>query len=244
MITSIHQPHFFPWYGYINKIASSDIFVLLDECQFTKGSKMNRQTLLCNNGSLKYITLPVVKQGLLSTPYKNIIISDDSWRTNCKQFIMNNYKKYPYFNEIWNKIDYIFNLDCDHIFDIVNETILCILKMLDIKTKIVYQSNLDLRKELKNNELLIDILLKVECSHYISGNGARKYMDICKFKENHIKVSFQEFTYPSYDKYINHNETNISILDLLFNQGIRYTQEYVKNDAEKSRKIYLSEGNE
>lgn len=242
MLVSIHQPHFFPWYGYINKIASSDVFVLLDECQFSKGSKMNRQTLLCNNGTLKYITLPVIKSGLLETPYNQIRISNDAWRQSCKDFIINNYKKYPYFDEVWNEINYIFLMEDQYVFDIVNESILCLLRILDINTKIVYQSHLNLAKNLKNNELLIEICKKVNCIHYISGNGARKYMELDQYNNQNIQVDYQTFQYPEYEKKIYHQETNISILDILFNIGIEKTKAYVKNDALNSRKIYMDEG--
>ncbi|MDE6952378.1 MAG: WbqC family protein, partial [Erysipelotrichales bacterium] len=118
MLVSIHQPHFFPWYGYINKIASSDVFIVLDECQFTKGSKMNRQTLLCNNKQLKYITVPVEKKDILEKKYNEIIISSDSWKDSCKNFIINNYCKYPFFDEVWNEINYIFDLDYKFVSEI------------------------------------------------------------------------------------------------------------------------------
>ena len=45
---AIHQPNFFPWMGYFEKISRSDVFVFFDDVQFPKkgGSWSNRVKLL------------------------------------------------------------------------------------------------------------------------------------------------------------------------------------------------------
>lgn len=55
---AMHQPHYFPWLGYLDKMAKADEFVVLDEVQFTDGSPMSRNKLLlfdgCNYRSLLF----------------------------------------------------------------------------------------------------------------------------------------------------------------------------------------------
>ena len=63
MIVGIHQLHYFPWMGYLDKMAKSDAFVLLDEVQLNDASYMFRHTLLDKNGEKKYITIPFNKKG-------------------------------------------------------------------------------------------------------------------------------------------------------------------------------------
>ena len=38
MRVAIHQPNFFPWYPYFEKILRADIFVILQNCQFEKNN--------------------------------------------------------------------------------------------------------------------------------------------------------------------------------------------------------------
>ena len=42
MIITIHQPNFFPYYPFFQKMKDSDIFVILKHCQFEKNNFQNR----------------------------------------------------------------------------------------------------------------------------------------------------------------------------------------------------------
>jgi len=46
-LVAIHQPNFFPWLGYFDKIRQADVFVMLDSVQFQKtgGTWSNRVML-------------------------------------------------------------------------------------------------------------------------------------------------------------------------------------------------------
>ena len=57
-----HQPNFFPWFGYFEKMAKCDLFVFSDDVQFPKQCYVNRVTLPIN-GSPAYLTLPVIRGG-------------------------------------------------------------------------------------------------------------------------------------------------------------------------------------
>jgi hypothetical protein len=61
MIVGIHQPNFIPWLGYFYKILKSDIFIILDDVQYTKNSFINRNKIKTPNNS-QWLTLPVKKQ--------------------------------------------------------------------------------------------------------------------------------------------------------------------------------------
>ena len=62
MTVSIHQPNFIPWIGYFYKILKSDVFVILDNVQFTKNGLTNRNQIKTPEGP-GWLTLPVVQSG-------------------------------------------------------------------------------------------------------------------------------------------------------------------------------------
>lgn len=58
MILSVHQPNFFPWLPYFNKIQNSDVFIFLGNVQFARRQYQNRffyggmwHTMSVNSGS-------------------------------------------------------------------------------------------------------------------------------------------------------------------------------------------------
>jgi hypothetical protein len=64
MILSTYQPYFAPFPGFFHKMLLSDIFVLLDEVQFPRGTTwITRNRFKHDQGSL-WITVPVRKKGL------------------------------------------------------------------------------------------------------------------------------------------------------------------------------------
>jgi WbqC-like protein family len=60
MIVSIMQPYFFPYIGYFQLAACSDIFVFHDDVQYIKGGWVNRNRIL-RDGQPRWLTLPVRK---------------------------------------------------------------------------------------------------------------------------------------------------------------------------------------
>ena len=59
---AIHQPHYFPWLGYLDKMAKANEFVVLDEVQFADGSPMSRNRFLQVDGKAKLLSLSIEKR--------------------------------------------------------------------------------------------------------------------------------------------------------------------------------------
>ena len=62
MILAAHQSNDLPWCGYFYKIAYCDIFVILDDVQFTKNSYQNRTRIKGPQGPI-WLTQPVLHSG-------------------------------------------------------------------------------------------------------------------------------------------------------------------------------------
>ena len=223
MKVAIHQPHYFPWLGYLNKMARTDTFILMDEVQITDSSNMYRNQLLTSGGIPKYLTIPFHKADYKHKAYKELMINSQVyWQKDHANFIRENYRKFQYFEEIWEILSPLLFKEYFSLSEVVIDSVYLLKKTFEIPTRIVLQSELDYPRDSKKNQLVLDLCLAVGADHYLSGNGAKKYMEIEPFTEKEIKVTFQDYVASEYKQ--NNGQMpfvpGLSALDQLLNLGI------------------------
>lgn len=225
MIAAIHQHHYFPWLGYMDKMARADVFLLLDRVQLNDNSYMFRHQLLDKNGEKKYITIPFVKKGYMLRPYNELEINRAvDWQTRQKNFICDNYRRHPFFNEIWAEIEPVFSGEFELLWQATDASLQIMRRLLGVTTPLVYQSRLE-DVPGKKSEFLIGLLRQLGAETYLSGNGAKKYMDMEQFADAGIRVTYQDFSLPTYpQKNASAFVGGISGLDILFNCGVDETR--------------------
>ncbi len=88
----------------------------------------------------------------------------------------------------------------------------------------------DLNVNGEKNELLINILKKLEAKYYLSGDGARNFLDIEKFYQNGLEIVYNKFKHPVYNQLHGEFVCNLSIIDIFFNCGVEKTKQYLNYD--------------
>jgi hypothetical protein len=171
MIITIHQPNFFPYYPFFQKMKDSDKFVILENCQFEKNNFQNRFSL---NG--KWYTMSTNK-GLDPIITKKYLNPEKDW-VRIKNML-------PEYRSILGLFDECIS---DSLSETNSKIIIKIKKLLNIETEILF----DFQTNLTSTDRLVDICLKYGAKTYISGMSGRVYIDIDKFKNNGIDVIFQQ----------------------------------------------------
>jgi len=216
MIVTIHQPEHMPWLGFFHKIAQADVYVLLDNVQFTKNNWQNRNRFIDRYGKLFWLSVPVIMKGHTNKLFKDMLIANNlNWKRKYWGRLFDAYCKHKYFkvyeSELYN---ILVSSDYEFLFDLNYEIIQFFCRQLKINTKIIRASALNVHG--KQSALLAMICTELGASVYLSGPSGRDYLDVSLFKNNNIDVQFHHFINQKYTMMDGHN---LSTLDLLFNHG-------------------------
>ena len=103
------------------------------------------------------------------------------------------------------------------------------MSALNLMTCTVNSSTL--KKSSNRSQRLLDICKHLDASCYISGISGKDYLDEKIFHNSGIKIIYENFQHPVYKQIYGNFIENLSILDLLFNEG------------ENSQKILISAKN-
>ncbi|MBL76904.1 MAG: hypothetical protein CL763_08290 [Chloroflexi bacterium] len=228
----IHQPEYLPWLGFFKKIMNSELFVLLDDAQFRKKGWQNRNRIRIKNGTT-LLSIPVHAH---SYPKINEVTIDNekNWSFRHQKSILSNYANAPFFDEIKDVIESIFNKNFEYLVELNTEIIKLIMNVLNIKTKVCFSSELHILK--KGSDRVLDICKAVDAKNYITGTfWAESNLQIEEFQKANINVEFQKFQHPTYNQIHGKFVPEMSIIDLLFNEGKSNAKKILHDSSVDSR---------
>lgn len=217
MIVSINQPAYLPWLGYFHRIHLSDVHVTLDHVQFEKNSFINRNKIRTKEGS-SMLTVPLKTKGLFGNLALNTIeIAEESWSSKHLKSIQNSYSKANYFKKYEGTLCEFYSKRYARLIDLILPMNKWLSEELNIKTKTVLSS--EMQVEGTKSDLVLNICKALNAKTYLSGALGRDYINLKLFEDNGINVIFQEYKHPEYKQVYPGFESYMTALDLLLNHG-------------------------
>jgi hypothetical protein len=223
----ITQSDYIPWKGLFDIINSVDKFIIYDDMQYTRRDWRNRNKIK-NCDGLLWLTIPVKVKGKYFQKINETEIIDQNWASQHWKTICHNYSKAKYFG-IYKDIFATLYLDnTEKMLSRINYKFTrAICNILDIKTEILWSHNFELLAG--KTERLVDLCEKVDANQYFSGPNAKNYIQQELFEEAGIKLCYFDYTgYPQYHQLFDDFYHDVSIIDLLFNEG-QNAKKYMKS---------------
>lgn len=224
-VVAIHQPNHLPWLGYFRKIARADIFVFLDDAQFSKGSYINRVQVLAA-GAPRWLTLPV--SASLGKPINKTPVATDGWHRAQLDKIEAYYRSAPFFAEVFPVIaDLLTSAEGPSIGHINAAVIMALAQRLGLVTPFSRSSRLSLPPA-SGDARLVAIVRALGGQVYLSGGGGAKYQDATAFERAEICLRYNDTDLPSYDQGGIPFVPGLSVIDALFWTGFAATARLIR----------------
>ena len=222
MKVSIIQPCFAPWLGYFEQMLIGDIFIYMDDVQYTKKDWRNRNQLKSPNGA-KYITVPVKKTNRETLINEVLISYNEPWEERILNQIDQWYRKAPNYQKGRQLVENVFKMKSEKLIDLNFHLNNEILKFMGVEKEIKFSSEVP-RNSVTKNERIVEICKYFKSNLLYDGNSAKKFIDQKLFANNGIEVIFQDYRQVPYSQQWGEYLPYMSILDLLLNITENYKE--------------------
>lgn len=209
------QPYIFPKLSYWKLINCVDTFVISDDAQYTKGGWINKNRLLINK-EIKNFSIPI-KQDNHEKRINERFLAENWSRQKQKLLflIKENYKNTNNFAEIYFLIKKIFDYESVSLSNFLVNSIIEINKYLNIDTRIIKSSSLNMSKEYKKEKKIIEICNVLSKKKYINAIGGQKIYNKHEFKKYDIELLFLDSNKRIINESFTTVNTDLSILHIM-----------------------------
>ncbi|WP_347175255.1 WbqC family protein [Polaribacter uvawellassae] len=229
MKIAIMQPYLFPYIGYFQLINTVDTFVIYDDVNFIKKGYINRNSILDNSNRMLF-SFPLIKASQNKKINSINIDSSLKWREKFIKSIQHNYKKAPFFNEVFPIIEEIvFYNQSENLSHFLINSLKLVSGYLNIDTEFIISSALEKNNDLKGEDKILEICKILKADQYINPIGG---LDLYKkdfFSRENIKLNFLKSEEITYKQYNNNFIPWLSIIDVLMFNSKENIDEILKS---------------
>ncbi|MCW5699425.1 MAG: WbqC family protein [Rhodospirillales bacterium] len=224
-VVAIHQPNYLPWLGYFWKMARADVFVFLDDVQYSKNGYINRVRILDGEAS-RWLTVPVSFR--LGDTISAVYPAQSDWSPRHCDTLRQRYRRAAAFSEIWPDIENLYRDAPDADLATINRFFIERLAvMLGLTCRCLTSSSLDTSGAVGDDRLIRIVQAIEPGAMYLSGRGGANYQDPGKFRDAGSRLVYTDFAHPEYSQGIDTFYSGLSVVDALFHCGLARVSDWL-----------------
>ncbi len=237
MKIAMMQPPFLPWQGIFELILNADVFIFLDDFQYSTRSHHTRNKLFVAKETVGFYSVHVNRP---KTPIigldKVALQSNGRWREDLLKRMRFVYSKTHYFSKYYPRIESWLLEDSSSLAELNIKGVKTLCSILNIEKKFLCSS--DFTKEIGatsvRTQRVVDLLEWSKADLYLSANGSFEYMLEDNYDYIKHPVLFQNYEPANYEqKHSREFVPYLSVLDALYNIGSDATYELIKSGTKK-----------
>lgn len=214
----ISQPMYFPWPGLLEQIRFCDVFVYYDDVQYARGF-FNRVQIKSPYG-IRWLTVPLRNKRRDQLINEVQIDNTQDWKTSHYNQLQQAYNKAPYRREMFKLVDEVLSQEYDNIGELAQastEALFCYFS--NITGKFIIKKSSSMKIPGSSTQRLIDLCSAEKAGIYLTGHGARHYLEHENFEAFGIDVAYIDYSLTEYPQQHGNFTPYVSTLDLIANCG-------------------------
>lgn len=223
---AMHQSQYIPWPPYFKKLAEADVFVLMDSVQYQKNGVQNRNKVRDKNGDF-WLTIPVT--GALEDSIAAKRLATPAWREKHWKSLSAAYGRAPRWSALADGLRALYAADYATLGEVNERFLAFMLEKLGLKTRVVKLSALAVPGA--KTELVVNACKAVGGTRYLSGTGAKEYLDPAAFEAAGLALEWRASAPPSYPQFHGEPIAGLSMLDMMLNVEPSAIGDYLRRDA-------------
>ena len=214
----ISQSMYFPWIGLLEQIQLADVFVHYDDVQFSKGSFVNRVQIKTPRG-VSWLTIPLHGFKFGQSISEVMVNHLTDWRGQHQDILFKSYFDAPFRDEMIDLVKRVHDQPAETLADVARASMIELAKYygLDRLTRFVDIEILGVLG--KGSQRVHDIVVSLSGDCYLTGHGAKNYLDHLLFENSLIAVNYMDYRYLPYAQLHGKFTPFVSALDLVANCG-------------------------
>lgn len=214
----ITQSMLFPWVGMLEQIRLADILIHYDDVAFSKGSLSNRVQVKTLQG-ISWITMPL-KNFSLGQSIEEVAVQNPSlWVPKHLALLAESFKGLPYAQEALKIVEQVYSEPHTCVGGFAQASMMALANyygLLDGK-RVVNINELNISG--KSSQRVLAVVSAVKGDIYITGHGARKYLNHQDFEHAGIEVCYMDYQSKPYPQIWGEFTPYVTGLDLIANCG-------------------------
>ena len=214
----VSQPMFFPWVGMFEQIRLADAYVHYTDVQFSKGSFVNRVQIKTADG-FRWLTVPL-KNLALGQNIDDVEIDEArDWRKSHLDFLAQAWRGAPHVGEALGLVEDVYARNTHRLVDIAIRSLEVVLTYFGLAQNCRLLQSPDLGIGGAGSARVLDIVRKLDGTIYVTGHGARNYLDHEAFERAGVHVEYMQYLKTPYPQLHGAFNPYVSVLDLIANAG-------------------------
>lgn len=192
----MHQPHYLPWLGYVDKADRADLFIFVDHVQFVRKQWHNRNYVKTQQGPT-LLTVPVQQESRAERIAEKVIDERRPWRKKHRRTFEQAYGAAPYWAEDGAALLGHYDEPWERLVDLAVASAQFAFDAFGVATPCRRSTEFGEVPGAKT-EMIAALCERVGATTFVSGDQARDYLDVELLARHGVTVEWQNFVHPEY----------------------------------------------